>query len=158
MNMHEHYDEDEEYFDQLWDTPELQRIDNRFRRDPFVAVPELLRAGKTVEEVAKAFKSCGLITDFGAGYIVPNPEVIHAAAKHNAQWELSELNKTRAEVAQQVADEIAEEITYALTPGVDDFIEVETYLFGYDSRGEPVRVKTQTHFIGLRDAGELGRL
>ncbi|QSA97315.1 hypothetical protein [Methylococcus sp. EFPC2] len=150
--------DDEEYFDQLWDTPELKRIDKRFRRDPYVAIPELLRAGRTVWEVAEAFKSCGLITDFGEGYIVPETDVIHAAAKNGADWEISDVFHTREAAAQRVADEIAAEITHKLTPGVDDFVEVETFLFGFDQRGEAVRVKAQTHIIILPDEGEFGRI
>ncbi len=149
---------DDEYFDQLWDTPTLKRIGERFRRDPYIAIPELLRAGRTVWEVAKAFKSCGLVTEFGEGYLVPEVEVIHASAKNGADWEIADVFHTRNEAAQRVADEIYAEITHKLTPGIDDFVEVETFLFGFDSSGNPVRVKPQIHIIMLPDAEELGRL
>lgn len=151
-------DYDEEQFEQLWDTPELRQIDKRFRRDPYVAVPKLLQAGRTVWEVAKAYKSCALVVDFGEGYIVPDPGVIHAAAKSGAEWELADRFPTRADAAQRIADELAEEIRHGLTFGVDDVVEVETYLFGYDSTGGPVRVSPQTHFITLQDAGDFGRI
>jgi hypothetical protein len=160
MNQQAIYDEeDAEYFEQLWDTPELKGIDQRFRRDPYIAIPALLRAGRTVGEVAKAFKSCGLISDFGEeGYIVPDTAVIHASAKSGAEWELADIFRTREEAAQRVADEIAAEITHKLTPGVDDYVEVETFLFGFDAQGAPVRVKPQTHMIILQDDEEFGRI
>jgi hypothetical protein len=149
---------DDEDFDQLWDTPELKRIGQRVRRDPYIAIPELLRAGRSVWELAKAFPSCGLFTEFGEGYLVPETQVIHASAKNGADWEIADVFHTRLEAAQRVADEVAAEITHKLTPGVDDFVEVETFLFGFDSNGNPVRVKSQTHIIMLPDAEEFGRI